>query len=96
MTSITICKNDFKSLGEYYQAYRQAVQHYDCKTPVDDGQGGRGWMFFETKEESKIWKNLPQTRTKFILKSLYYSGCTDQASKLLTHKGKRKFRVNNH
>jgi hypothetical protein len=57
MTSITICKNDFKSLREYYQAYRQAMQHYDCKIPVDDGHDGRGWMFFETKEDLKIWKN---------------------------------------
>ena len=57
MSTITICKSDYKTETEYRKAFQAAQKSYDCKAKVDDGNGGTGWKFFESAEDMRIWKN---------------------------------------
>lgn len=57
MRTITIYKHQFRTLAEYRQAVNDARKTYQNRASVDDGEGGSGWMFFESYEDCKIWKN---------------------------------------
>lgn len=57
MRTTTICKSDYKTEAEYRQAFQKAQKEFECKAKVDDGKGGTGWKFFETREQMRIWKN---------------------------------------
>ena len=57
MKTITIYKHQFRTLAEYHQAVKDARKMYPNRAAVDDGEGGSGWMFFESPEDYMIWKN---------------------------------------
>ena len=56
--TITVAQCQFRTRRDYCVAYHEALLHYGHnKAKVDDGQGGRGWKFFESAEELRIWRN---------------------------------------
>mgnify|MGYP001448997348 CR=1 FL=1 len=57
MNTQTICKSDYKTTAEYRRAFRRINKAYECKAKVDDGKGGTGWKFFESRQDLATWKN---------------------------------------
>ena len=57
METATIYKSDYEKVSEYRAEYQRMSKSFDCKVKVQDGKGGFGWMFFESAEDMRIWKN---------------------------------------
>lgn len=57
MSKCTIYRIDYPTRAAYLAEYRNLCNTYDCKTKIDDGQGGTGWMFFRSLEDMRVWKN---------------------------------------
>jgi hypothetical protein len=56
METRTICRRDYKTDAEYRAALADAKKHFECKVKVDDGNGGTGWKFFESRQDAELWK----------------------------------------
>jgi hypothetical protein len=55
----TIYKIDYKGKGsaaDYSRDYKSMCRRYEYKAKIDDGQGGTGWLFFESREDYDLWK----------------------------------------
>ena len=57
MESLVICKIDYKTQSEYRKKYADAKKRFECKVKVDDGRGGTGWKFFESRKDMETWKH---------------------------------------
>lgn len=53
----TIYRSGYKSQAAYSNDYQDLCRRYDYKAKVDDGKGGSGWMFFESEQDYRTWKN---------------------------------------
>lgn len=43
---------------EYKRRYHEAIQQFGTmKVKIDDGNGGVAWMFFESCEDMRVWRN---------------------------------------
>lgn len=57
MKTTTIYRSDYTNQSDYRKALTAVKDEYgDYKVKVDDGKGSWGWMFFESAEDMRVWR----------------------------------------